>query len=166
MAVLGTRILPVPRGRSVLIPSELVGRGGHKITLHEVRRCGSLAILSCGTTVPSPVRASQLRLAHQPGHPFPPTPNAVRLKLGVDPRHPVCPTALSMTGPDLDEQGLIRLRPHGDRTLTPRVVPAGGNAQNPGERGDVVHGLLLLHEHEPRYGVEFVSLAKKAAATL
>jgi hypothetical protein len=30
----------------------------------------------------------------------------------------------------------------------------------------MMHGLLLLHERESRYGVEFVSWAKKTAATL
>jgi len=69
-----------------------------------------------------------------------------------------------MTDANLREQPLIRLGARGRRALTPRVVAAGGNAQDAAERGDVVRGLLLLHEREPRYGVEFVSLAKKAAA--
>src|SRR5712691_10306190 len=54
--------------------------------------------------------------------------------------------------------------PRGRPPASPRVVPTGGDLQDPAHRGDGMVGLLLLHEAIHPYGVAPASLAKKAAA--
>ena len=84
----------------------------------------------------------------------------------MHPRRAVRLPTLGMNGANLLEQRLIGPRPGRRRAVAPRVVAAGGDTQDPAHGGDVVRGLLLLHESKARYGFDPVSLAKKVAATL
>src|SRR5208282_5450981 len=50
------------------------------------------------------------------------------------------------------------------RTLLPRIVPAGGDAQHTAHGGDRINGPVCAHESVPLDGTAFVSRANQAAA--
>jgi len=102
-------------------------------------------------------------LPHQPRHPLARAANALLPQLGVDPRRPVGPPRVHVDPADPLRQDAVRSRPPRRRSLSPHVVPAGGDAQHPAHGGDRVHGRLSLHELVRRYRLDPFSLAAKKA---
>ena len=62
-----------------------------------------------------------------------------------------------------DQRG-VGLGPPRRPPLEPRMITAGGDAQQPAHRGNGIVGLVIAHESEPFGGIAFVSRANQAAA--
>ena len=86
------------------------------------------------------------------------------MQLGMDPRHPIGASGSLVDGPDRAVQLLVALATIGTPTASPRVVPAGGDAQHSAHRGHPMMGLIRLHELEDLSGIVPVSRANQAAA--
>lgn len=91
-------------------------------------------------------------------------PPARRAKIPVNPRRPVRAARLPMARANLLEQLLVPVRPGARVATLPRMVPAGGDAQDAAHRGQGMGGLVRLHESEPVEGIDPVSRANQAAA--
>jgi hypothetical protein len=81
----------------------------------------------------------------------------------MDVRRPVASTE-SSERPDPLGELRIATGSSARRALTPRVVPAGGDAQEVAHRGDPVYGSIPPHESERFDGAPSASLANQAAA--
>src|SRR5262249_31094667 len=62
------------------------------------------------------------------------------------------------------DQLRVLCRPMARVPSKPRIVPAGGDVQDPAHGGDAMGGLMRLHEFEDPGGIEPVSRANQAAA--
>jgi hypothetical protein len=82
----------------------------------------------------------------------------------MNPRRAVRAARLPMARADLLEQSVVRLRPGARAAPVPRMVPAGGDAQDAAHRGNRMGGLIRLHESEPFEGIDPVARANQAAA--
>ena len=116
-----------------------------------------------GARAAAPAHSGQPRLSHQPSDPFPAHPAPLVPQLGMHPRRPVGAARSLVDGPDRAAQLLVALRAMGAPTASPRVVPAGGDAQHSAHRSHPMMGLVRLHELEDLPGIVPVSRANQAA---
>jgi len=102
---------------------------------------------------------------HQPANPFAgATDIVVEAQLGPDPGHTVSTPGTGVDGDYQLAQPVILVATLAARTVSPGVVAAGGDAQQPRHPAEVVTGLLSRDELECRYRLERGSCAKKTAA--
>jgi hypothetical protein len=87
----------------------------------------------------------------------------------LDQLGPDAPIAIGLAGLGVDQADLFGQHLVGDgpgrgRTVSPGVIAARRDAEEPAHGGHPMHGPIRFDELEPRYGVERVSLANQAAA--
>ena len=117
-----------------------------------------------GARAPATAHPGQAGLTHQPSHALATHRASVAVQLGMDPRHPVGASRTLVDGPNRPAQLLVALGATRTPTASPRVVPAGGDAQHSAHRGHPMMGLVCLHEREDLPGIVPVSRANQAAA--
>ena len=125
-----------------------------------------VAIHARGARAPAPADPDQARLSHQPSNAFTAHPTSAFHQLGVYPRHPVGPSRIVVDTANHCSQLLVASGTTRRPTASPRVVPAGGDAQHSAHRGHPMMGLVRLHELEDLPGIVPVSRANQAAAFL
>ncbi len=82
----------------------------------------------------------------------------------MHPRHTVSASGSLVDRPDRSAQLLVAPPTIRPPSPSPRVVPAGGDAQHPAYRSHPMFGLIRLHEFEDLPGTVPVSRANQAAA--
>ena len=140
-----------------------IGRCCREVALDQVRRLTAVA-LDRGGDEPAPAHTGQAGLRHQPRDPLAANTSALGRKLGVNARRAVGAARGGMRSTDLRDQRGVGLGPLRRLPLHPRMIAAGGDAQQPAHRGDRIVGLVIAHEPEPFRGIAFVSRANQAAA--
>ena len=108
--------------------------------------------------------AGQAGGSHQPGNTFATDTNAGSRKIDLQAWRSIRAFRGGMRRADCHDQrgvdhGTLRGRP-----LRPRVIAAGGDAQDAAHHGNGVTGPVLAHEWEPFGGITSVSRANQAAA--
>jgi len=101
---------------------------------------------------------------HQPSDPLATDTDAFGRKLGMNTRCSVGAARSLVRGVDLRHQRAITAGTPRWLPLGPRIVAAGGDAQESAHGGDRISGLVVAHEPEPFGGIVFVSRANQAAA--
>ena len=91
-------------------------------------------------------------------------PLALSDELGMDAGCAVGPARDAVNVADASEHCSIALGAGRRRPALPRVVPAGGDPQQPAHRGDGIEGPVGSHKLEDPDGIEPVSRANQAAA--
>ena len=137
---------------------------GLELAFDPVRDRTMTRVQTRGARASASAHPSQARLAHETSHPFAAHPAPAGHQLGMDPRRPIGATRALVDGPDCAPQRLLALRTKRTPTASPRVVPAGGDAQHPAHRGHPMMGLIRLHELEDFARTEPVSRANQAVA--
>ena len=137
---------------------------GPKLALHSVRSRSVAVIHTRGAGAPAPTDPGQAGLVHQTCHPLAAYPQAAGGQLRMHPRHPVGASGSLVDRPDRPAQLLVAPPTNRPPSASPRVVPAGGDAQHPAHRGHPMIGLVCLHEIEDLPGTVPVSRANQAAA--
>src|SRR6266849_2468441 len=89
---------------------------------------------------------------------------AARREFSVDARRAVRAARHPVNRVNVRRQLHIGPRPRRQRSLPPRVVPAGGDTQHAAHGGDRMDGLVCGHELESLDGIALVSRANQAAA--
>src|SRR3990172_3009627 len=154
-----------PRGnvRDVGHP-ELVRPLRPELSLNQVGSRTSLGIAHRRAWCSPAMDALETRLTHQTAHSLATHSDSLGLELRMNPRYPVGPSGTDMDLPYLRHQNNIAQRPSRPLTLSPRVVPAGGDLQHSAHRGHWISRLVRPHESEDLSGIESVSRANQAAA--
>ena len=109
---------------------------------------------------------NETRVPHQPRHALAAASHAERSQLGMDARRAVGASAVCIDRLDLLLQRGVGSRPGRRWPVMPGIEAAGGHTQHATECRYWMRGLLSPYELEGRPGFEWVSCAKKAAATL
>src|SRR5215213_1328452 len=146
-------------------PQAIRGRSG-EIAPHEVgsrRRARRTA--RCRRSF-APVTALQTSQAQQAADALARADHAAVPQFGPDAWRTVGAAALLMHRSDLLRELLIGTGPGGGGTRPPRIEPTPGDAQQAAQGRHRKGILLRLDEHERRYRITSLSLAKKAAAFL
>ena len=102
--------------------------------------------------------------AHAPRDALTAHSDPFRGQLHPDPGHSIGTPGTGVDGPQTPAQDGVGFGPSRGWAAPPRVVAAGGDTQHPAHRGDVIQGLVRLHEREDLGGTEPVSRANQAAA--
>ena len=143
---------------------EPIGCVGGEVALDQIR-CRS------GTRIPyrrpcplAPTDAPQAGTAHQSGDPLAAHSVALSDEFGMDAGGAVGPARGAVDVTDAIEHCSVALGAGRRRPALPRVVPAGGDPQQPAHRGDRIEGPVGSHELEDPDGIEPVSRANQAAA--
>src|SRR5206468_5547504 len=133
-----------------------------ELPLDEIGSGPRMAIANRGLPSLAATDAFQARRSHQAGDALAADVGPLGPQFGMDPRCPIGSSRSLVDGSDPFRQRLIFLRPRRKGTISPPVVPAGGDIQHAAHGGDRMHGPVLLHEAEDFGGT--VSLANQAAA--
>ena len=135
---------------------------GLEATLDQVRRGAGLEVTTCGARPLATTHPGQACLTHHPSDPLAAHRRALSGQLRVNPRRPVRPTAAFVNRSHARAQRLVRGLARRALTGAPRVVPARGDTEYPGHRGDSKLGLIRSHEPVDLPGT--VSRANQAVA--
>ena len=141
-----------------------VRRLDREVVLDQVRRRTRTVIADRGSDRFTPADTAQAGPAHQAGNTLAPDMNAQIAQLGMNTRRPVGAVRGGVDAGDPPRQGRIVLFPPARLMAAPRVIAAGGDAQQPTHRGDRIHGPVRPHEREDPSGIASVSRANQAAA--
>ncbi len=133
-----------------------------KPAVDQIRRREGLRVAARGAGPLASADAGQAGLSRQTGDPLPAYADPRLHQLRVDAWCTVGAPTASVNLPHLPQQTVIRLRPRRAPPPEPRVEPARGDAEHPGHRGDVEHGLVRPHEPVDLLGL--VSRANQAVA--
>src|SRR6516162_4253582 len=113
---------------------------------------------------PAPTDASYALSAHEPRHALAAHVNALVCKLSVNAGCSIRPVRSRMDRNDaIPQHGILDRTPR-RRSSRPRMIAAGGDAQNAAHRGHRMNGPVLAHESVSFGGTVFVSRANQAAA--
>ncbi len=154
-------------------PGRYVGDVGHpesirtrdvEVPLDQIRCRTGLRTPYCRTKTFPTTYALQASCLHQTSHPLAADSDSLLVKLEMNSGNPVGPSRVFMNLTDPLRQRRVGHAPGRRRSLDPRVVPAGGDAQRPAHHPNPVLGLVALHELEDFSGTEPASRANQAAA--
>src|SRR2546425_253628 len=142
---------PVRTGRRELAVDEIRGRPRRLVAHRRVERSPPTHALHAGGP-------------HEPGDALAADLKAARREFSVDARRAVRAARHPVNRVNVRRQLHIGPRPRRQRSLPPRVVPAGGDTQHAAHGGDLVDSLVCGHELESLDGIVLVSRANQAAA--
>src|SRR5882724_5846944 len=142
---------PIGAGRRELAVDEIRGRPRRLVSHRRVERFPAAHALDAG-------------VPHEPGDTLAADLDAARREFSVDAWRAVRAARHPVNRIDVRRQLHIGPRPRRQRSLPPRVVPAGGDTQHAAHGGDWMDGLVCGHELESLDGIVLVSRANQAAA--
>ena len=107
---------------------------------------GWIRVTTRGARPLATAHPGQACLTHHPSHPLAAHRRALSGQLRVNPGRSVRPSAAFVNRPHARAQRLVRGLARRALTCTPRVVPARGDSEHSGHRGDSKLGLIRSHE--------------------
>ncbi len=143
---------------------ELVRPVRRKVPIHQIRGSARPWLPMRRRSSPASAHPFHSRLFHQTRYPLAGNPLALSHQFGSDPRRSIGASTPAMYSLDSGSQLRILLSSSRGGTITPRVVPTGGNAQHLAHRDEGIVLLVLAHELEDFPGTEPVSRANQAVA--
>ena len=114
--------------------------------LDPIRGRAGLGIPACRARAAAPAHPGDADGPHDPGDPLAAHRDTALGQFGVNPRSTIRPSTPAVNRLDASPELGIGPCPSRRRTTTPRVVPARGDTEHPGHRGDTETSLIRAHD--------------------
>lgn len=143
---------------------QLVRAGGGEVAINQVGGRRGRRVFGGGLEPPTPRNTLDTCLLHEPGDTLLAHTDALLAQVMQDTGSAVGLVGGLVSGLDLAQEPLVGEFSIRRWTVQPRVVPAGGDAQQTAHGGHGIGDLVIAHEPEERGGICSVSRANQAAA--